>query len=170
MNELKTSMSTSHITALNCNWTCSNSAVSSSIPTGDWGLHDTGASHHMFNDTTWFEKDTLIKNSDPSRRLTLAGGKDSLSVHSIGMVELYDVQKDKIELHAALYVPSLNKSLIAGGALVKKGVQTIVDHVNKDVFAMKIGYRSLFNGFFNGNLMILKLNRFKVSSDIKPMK
>lgn len=169
IKEFKWSMSTLHVTALNCDWTCSNSAVSSSIPTGDWGLHKTGAFHHIFNNSTLFENGTLTKNPDPSRRLTLAGGKDSLSIHSIGIVELFDVQKNKVQLHTALYVPSLNKKLIAGGALLKKGVQTIVDQSNKDIFTIKIGDCNLFNGFFKGNLMILKLDRFKVSPLIKHM-
>lgn len=169
MNELKSLLSTSHITALNCDWTCSNSAISSSIPSGDWGLHDTGASHHMFNDQPWFEAGTLIKNKDPSRWLTLAGGKDSPSVHSIGIVELFDTQKDKVELHAALFVPSLNKNLIAGGALIKKGIQTVIDDTNKDIFTMKTGNQGLFNGFFHGNLMILKLDKFNVSPITKSM-
>lgn len=115
----------------------------------------------------WFEAGSLTKNPDPTQRLTLAGGKESLSVHLTGMVELFDVKEDKIELHTALYVPSLKKNLIAGGAIVKKGVQTIVDQSNKDIFAMIIGDQNLFKGFFNGNLMILKLEPFKVSPTIK---
>lgn len=169
MNELKSLSSTPHVTALNCNWTCSNSAVSSSIPTGDWGLNDTGASHHMFNDRTWFQAGTLTKNPNPSRQLTLAGEDDSLSVHSIGIVELFDTQKDKVELHTALYVPNLNETLIAGGALIKNGIQTVVNEVNKDIFTMKIWSRGLLNGFFHGNLIILKLDQFKVIPIIKTL-
>lgn len=62
MNSLKTSLnssSSSHITSLNAEYTCSNSAITSTIPKGDWGLHDTGASHHMFKDLSLFKKDSL---------------------------------------------------------------------------------------------------------------
>lgn len=123
----------------------------------DWALNDTGASHHMFRTTVHFVANSIIPNPDPSRRLTLAGGDKTLSVHSLGVVELLDVLSGCIELHHALYVPDLNKNLIAGGALVKKGVTSIVHPEDPKIFSMFCNGRRLFDGFFSGNLMFIRL-------------
>lgn len=56
--------------------------------------------------------------------------------------------------------------MIAGGALVKKGVISVVNSNDSNIFALTINGRRLFNGFFSGNLMVVKLNRFKVSTPI----
>lgn len=102
---------------------------------GNWALNDTGASHNMFRTTSHFISNSLIPNPDPSSRLTLAGGDSTLDAHSLGVVELMDILSGHIELHYALYVPDLNNDLIAGGALVKKGVTSLVHPSDPKIFS-----------------------------------
>lgn len=130
---------------------------------GDWGLNDTGALHHMFNTTKHFVANTLIQNTDPTKRLTLAGGNQTLEVHSVGVTAFKDSENGRIEFKNSLYIPSLKKNLIAGGALVKARVSSVVNPSNPTLFAMFCNGRRLFDVFFSGNLMVMKLNPIKVS-------
>lgn len=109
----------------------------------------------MFRTTTHFIANSLHPNPDPSRRLTLAGGEGTLTVHSVGIIELLDAISGSIELHHALYVPNLNKNLIAGGALVKKGITSEVHPTDHNIFSMFCNGWRLFDGFFSGNLMFI---------------
>lgn len=111
----------------------------------------------MFCTTTHFIANSLHPNPDPSRRLTLAGGEGTLTVHSVGIIELLDAISGSIELHHALYVPNLNKNLIAGGALVKKGITSEVHPTDHNIFSMFCNGWRLFDGFFSGNLMFIRL-------------
>lgn len=156
-----------HTTVLNSEFYCSNSAATAPTIAGDWGLNDTGASHHMFNTTEHFIPTSLTQNPNPPRRLTLADGSQSLEVHSIGVTQFSDSQSGRVEFCQSLYVPTLNKNLIAGGALVKKGVTRVVNPTNPHIFAMMCNGRRLFDGFFNGNLMVMKLIPLKVSHPSK---
>lgn len=104
-----------HTTSLNVEYVCSNSAATAPIPpTGDWALDDTGSSHHMFNKIEFFNKESIVPNTDPSRRLTLAGGNQTLAVACSGTVELADDEGGMIRFENSIYVPELNKNLIAG--------------------------------------------------------
>ena len=159
----KMSTNTHHTTVLNCEYYCSNSAATAPVIDGNWGLNDTGASHHMFNTTEHFIPNSLIRNTNPTRCLNLAGGNQSLEVHSIGITQFQDSQVGRVEFRNSLYVPTLNKNLIAGGALVKNGVMSVVNPTNPLIFAMTCSGRRLFDGFFTGNLMVMKLIPVKVS-------
>lgn len=157
MQQMSLASQANHTTVLNCQYYCSNTAATAPDLMNDWALNDTGASHHMFRTTVHFIANSIVPNPDPSRRLTLAGGDKTLSVHSVGIVELLDVLTGRIELHHALYVPELNKNLIAGGALVKKGVTSLVHPEDPKIFSMFCNGRRLFDGFFSGNLMFIRL-------------
>lgn len=101
-------------TVLHANFTCSNSAFEITLPTGTWALHDTGASHHVFNSLHFFYQSSLKRNLDPTKRLTLAGGSETLEVHSTGTGHLNDTHGGSIHLVDSLYVPLLNNNLLAG--------------------------------------------------------
>lgn len=95
VNELTAAMrqmttSSNHTTVLNAEYYCSKSAATAPVTKGDWGLNDTGALHHMFNNTEHFVANSLVQNSDPTKRLTLAGGDQTLKVHSIGVTAFQD--------------------------------------------------------------------------------
>lgn len=166
MQQLLTNDQRGHTTALNCEYFCSNHTATAPVVKGDWALNDTGASHHMFKTTEFFVNNSLVPNPDISRRLTLAGGDKTLTVHSIGTIELLDVLSGRIELHHALYVPELNKNLIAGGALVKKGVTSIINPTDSKIFSMFCNGRRLFDGFFSVNLMFIRLQSAKASTPV----
>lgn len=158
-----TTQSNHTTTVLNAEYYCSNSAATAPIVKGDWGLNDTGASHHMFNTTEHFIPNSLVANTDPTKRLTLAGGNQTLEVHSTGITAFQDSEGGRVEFRNSLYIPSLNKKLVAGGALVKAGVNSVVNPSNPSIFAMMCNGRRLFDGFFSGNLMVMRLNPLKVS-------
>lgn len=90
MRLMATQSNHTHTTVLNAEFYCSHNAASAPIVKGDWGLNDTGASHHMFNTTDHFIANSLVRNTDPTKRLTLAGGDQTLEVHSIGTTEFKD--------------------------------------------------------------------------------
>lgn len=148
MRQISTQGNNIHTTVLNTEFYCSNNAKTAPIVQGDWGLNDTGASHHIFNTTEHFVANSLIRNTDPTKRLTLAGGNQTLKVHSIGTTAFKDSVDGRIEFRESLYIPSLN---IAGGALFKARVSSVVNPSNPMVFAMFCNRRLLFDGFFSGN-------------------
>lgn len=123
----------------------------------------------MFNTTEHFVANSLVRNTDPTKRLTLAGGDQTLEVHSIGITEFKDSENGRIEFRNSLYIPSLNKNLIAGGALIKARVSSVVNPSNPSVFAMFCNGRRLFDGFFSGNLMVMKLDPIKVNQPNLPV-
>lgn len=124
---------------------------------GIWALNDTGASHHMFNDLSFFDASTIKPLEDSNKRPRLAGGDASLAVHSTGSVKLRAGDGTIFTLADCLYVPELSRNLIAGGALLKKGVITHINSSNPDCFSLVIGQCALFNGAFSGNLMLVAL-------------
>lgn len=100
-----------------------SAAVSSwSSGTQIWALHDTGATHHLFNDIRLFDKNKLKPVDSSNKRLKLAGGGISLAVQSEGSVRLKAGDGTVFELTECLYVPELSKNLISGGCLRLKGV------------------------------------------------
>lgn len=100
--------------------TCA-SAVTTTHSGGLWALHDTGATHSMFNDIRLFDKSTLKPVTDSNRRLKLDGGGVTLSVHSEGVVKLKPGDGSVFELKECLFIPDLSKNLVAGGRLRLKG-------------------------------------------------
>lgn len=122
----------------------------------------------MFNTTDHFVSNSLVCDTDPTKRLTLAGGDLTLEVHSVGITAFQDSEGGRVEFRNSLYIPSLNKTLIAGGALVKAGVHSVVNPSNPVIFAMMCNRRQLFDGFFSGNLMVMRLNPLKVNTSILP--
>lgn len=98
------------------NYTSASSAVAR--PNNSlWELHDTGATHCMFNNLALFDKSSLKAVTNTNRRLKLAGGGVSLTVHSEGTVRLKAGDGTHFELKDCLYIPELSKNLIAGGKL-----------------------------------------------------
>lgn len=100
--------------------TSSANAVTSSSETTVWALHDTGATHHMFNSSDLFIEGTLRPVEDSNRRLKLAGGGVTLAVKSVGKILLKAGDGTVFELTECLYVPDLSKNLIAGGLLKRR--------------------------------------------------
>lgn len=137
--------------------------ANSSSGDSDWALHDTGATHHIFNDIKYFIPGALTKNDNQSKRLNLAGGSASLAVHSVGRVRLLAGDRTAFELNDCLYVPELDKHLIAGGLLKRKGVREVFSSTNANCFSLVLGTKALFNGLFStNNLMIVKLDPMRV--------
>lgn len=98
-------------------------AAVAATPDGQiWALHDTGATHHLFNDIRMFDQSKHKRVNDTNKRLKLAGGGVSLAVHSEGPVRLKAGDGTVFELKDCLYVPDLTRTLIAGGRLRMKGV------------------------------------------------
>lgn len=129
-----------------------------------WALYDTGASHHMFNSISLFLASSIKPVTDPSKRLRLAGGSASLAVACTGTVLLKDGNGDEFKLEQCLHVPELSRNLIAGGALIKKGVTTYIPDKNADDFALLSGSLVVFNGAFSGNLMLVSLDTVSLPS------
>lgn len=135
-----------------------NATASAVAPSeGLWALNDTGASHHMFNDISLFDASTVKPLEDSNKRLRLAGGDASLAVHSTGSVKLRAGDGTVFTLADCLYVPELSRNLIAGGALLKKGVVTVINSTDPECFSLVMGQCALFNGAFTGNLMLIAL-------------
>ncbi|KAG0139628.1 hypothetical protein CROQUDRAFT_101276 [Cronartium quercuum f. sp. fusiforme G11] len=65
-------------------------------------------------------------------------GTQSLAVKSTGNVEFADDEGGHIIFKDAIFVPELNKNLIAGGALVEKGVTNVINLSNPNIFALTI--------------------------------
>lgn len=70
-----------------------------------WALHDTGATHHMFNNLNLFVKSSMVMVSNSNKRLKLAGGDVSLAVYSEGKVKLKAGDGSTFELTDCLYIP-----------------------------------------------------------------
>lgn len=123
-----------------------------------WALYDTGATHYMFKDENLFSSSSLIKIDDSSKRLRLAGGDASLAVHSTGKVHLKSGTGKMFELNNCLYVPELAQNLLAGGAMLRKGVQVLVHPKDPNCFSLVFNGEALFNGVFaSNNLMYVAL-------------
>lgn len=60
MQQMSTQSNNIHTTVLNAEFYCSNNAATAPIVQGNWGLNDTGASHHMFNTTEHFVANSLV--------------------------------------------------------------------------------------------------------------
>lgn len=100
----------------------------------EWGLLDTGATHHMFKTLNMFEKESIKALPDSNRQLTMAGGKSSLEVKSKGSMRLKAGDGSVFELKECLYIPELTRNLISGGILIKKGVEIRVNPNNSLCF------------------------------------
>lgn len=130
-------------------------SVSDNVKT--WALLDTGASHHMFNDETLFEASSIKPITNLNQRLQLAGGGVSLAVKSTGTVHLRAGDGSVFALKNCLHVPELSKSLIAGGALIRGHVHTLINESSPDHFSLVKDDLAVFNGMFAGNLMLLDI-------------
>lgn len=116
-----------------------------------WALHDTGATHHLFNDIRLFDKPQPKSVNNSNKRLKLAGGDVSLAVHSEGSVRLKAGNGSIFELKDCLYVPELSKNLIAGGRLRLKGVREYFDDGDNQKFSLVLNGLALFNGYIGTN-------------------
>lgn len=146
--------------AFNTEYVCSYKAYKAKVPSSDYALADTGSSHHMFNELRHFDKSTLYPNPEPEKRLNMAGGKETLLIEQLGTAHFADTHGNLMTFENALYIPTLNKNLIAAGALIKKGVLPAINKEHPHLFTLTIQRKTLvtlFNGFFSGNLMVLKL-------------
>lgn len=84
----------------------------------DAWLADSGATHHMVNDRSWF---TDFSRCDSSM---LLADKSTVKVEGRGTVAVEKFLKDKwqrCELLDVLYVPSLSKNLLSVGTTMKRG-------------------------------------------------
>lgn len=130
-------------------------AAGATVPTTSngrlWALHDTGATHHLFNNICLFDKSKLKPINDSNKRLKLAGGGVSLAVHSEGSVRLKAGDGTVFELKDCLYVPDLSKNLIAGGRLRLKGVREFYDPDDNVSFSLVLNGLALFNGYIGQN-------------------
>lgn len=118
---------------------------------GVWGLHDTGATHHMFNSRKLFVENSLLSVENPNQRRKLAGGDATLAVEGVGKVRLKAGDGTVFELTQCLLVPDLSKNLIAGGVLKKKGVREVFDDEDPSSFALVKNSLALFNGCIHEN-------------------
>lgn len=139
-----------------------NGPCAMSIQTPDkelWGLFDTGATHYMFNKIDMFEALSVTAiASDGNNKLKLAGGNSKLIVKSKGTVKLKAGDNSEFEFTNCLYIPDLNRHLIAGGLLLRKGVQIIVNPSNSKCFSLVFKNKALFNGvFLDNNLMLVRI-------------
>lgn len=130
-------------------------AAGATVPTTSngrlWALHNTGATHHLFNNICLFDKSKLKPINDSNKRLKLAGGGVSLAVHSEGSVRLKAGDGTVFELKDCLYVPDLSKNLIAGGRLRLKGVREFYNPDDNVSFSLVINGLALFNGYIGQN-------------------
>lgn len=157
MNSMNVSTDNNEPMVFHTDYFCSNKAVQAKIPSNGFGLADTGSSHHMFNNLKHFDRDSLVPNPDPNNRLNLAGGSDTLEIEKIGTAYLLDADGNVMKFENSLYVPLLNKNLIAAGALIKRGVVPTIHPTQPHLSTLNLGKKTLFKGFFSGNLMIVKL-------------
>lgn len=136
-----------------------SASASTATSTLIWALHDTGATHHMFNDIRLFDKTTLKPVDNANKRLKLAGGGVSLAVHSEGSVRLKAGDGSTFELQECLYIPELTKNLIAGGRLRLKGVREHFEDGDHSSFSLVIRGLATFNGYIGKNgLMNVLIN------------
>lgn len=125
---------------------------------GQWALYDTGATHYMFKSNSLFSSSSLVKLDDSSKRLKLAAGDVSLAVHSNGTVQLKSGSGKLFELNNSLYVPEIAQNLLAGGAMLRKGVEVLIHPNDSNCFSLVFNGEALFNGAFAANnLMYVSL-------------
>lgn len=153
-------------TVFHTDYFCSNKEIIAKVPSNEYGLADTGSSHHIFNHLKHFDSKSLTDNTDPTKRLNLAGGSDTLALEKIGTAYLLDVDGKFMAFENSLYVPKLNKNLIAASTLIKRGVMPVVHPSHPNIFSLKLNNRTLFKGFFSGNLMLIKL----IEQSVRPTK
>lgn len=119
-----------------------------------WAFHDTGATHHLFNDIQSFAKKSLKQVNGSNKRLKLAGGDVSLAVHSEGSVKLKASDGTLFELKECLYVPELSKNLLSGGRVRLKGVREHFDDGDNHSFSLVLNQLALFNGYIGANRLM----------------
>lgn len=123
-----------------------------------WGLFDTGATHYMFNKLELFESSTMTSIPSENNELKLAGVSARLTVQSKGTVKLKAGDGSTFEFKNCLYIPNLSRHLIAGGLLLRKGIQIIIHPSNNKCFSLVFRNKALFNGIFlNNNLMLVNI-------------
>lgn len=93
-----------------------------------------GEMQYMFKSNCLFSPEFLVPIDDTSKRPKLAGGDASLAVHSTGTVQLKSGSGKQFELNQSLYVPDLTQNLLAGGAMLKKGVQVLIHPNDSNCF------------------------------------
>lgn len=136
-----------------------------------WGLLDTGATHHTFKTLDMFVKDTIKPLADTNKQLTLAGGKSSLEVKSKGNMRLKAGDDSMFELKECLYIPELGRKLIAGGILLRKGVEIHINPNNSSCFSLVLNNEALFNGtFLSNNLMLVEIIPVSATSHSQQIK
>lgn len=124
-----------------------------------WGLFDTGATHYMFNNSELFEalSVTMIA-SDNNNKLKPAGGNSKLTVKPKGTVKLKAGENSGFEFIDCLFIPDLNRRLVAGGLLLRKGVQIIINPSNPKCFSLVFKNKALFNRvYLDKNLMLVRI-------------
>lgn len=119
-----------------------------------WALYDTCATHYMFNNDSLFSSSSLTRVQDSSKRLKLAGGDASLAVHSTGTVQLKSGSGKQFDLNNSLFVPELSQNLLAGGVMLKKGVEVFIHPNNSNCFSLIFKGEALFNGVFAANSLM----------------
>lgn len=123
-----------------------------------WGLLDTGATHRIFKTQDMFDKDTFKTLPESNRKLTLAGGTSFLEVKTKGTLQLKAGEGSVFELKECLYITELSRNLIAGGILIKKGVEILINPNNPSCFSLVLNNKALFNGvFLSNNLMLVEI-------------
>lgn len=131
-----------------------------------YGLLDTGASHHMFNDDSFFDEGSFISNQDPAAKLSLAGGDATLDITGFGTVTIVNSLGEQVKFGDCLLVPGLTRNLIAGGRMIRAGATTTL--LKDPEFKIVNGKKELLTGYFigDGSLMFVKLVKVKISSSL----
>lgn len=112
----------------------------------------------MFNNPALFDASSIKPITDLNQRLQLAGGGVSLAVKFTGNVKLRAGDGSAFTLKNCLHVPDLSKNLIAGGALIRGDVQTLINDQSSEHFSLVKNDLAIFNGVFAGNLMLVNLD------------
>lgn len=112
----------------------------------------------MFNSDSLFSSSSMKKVNDSLKRLKLAGENSSLAIHSTGTVQLQLGSGKLFELNNSLYVPELSQNLLAGGAMLKRGVEVLINPNDSNCFSLIFNGEALFNGVFaSNNLMYVAI-------------
>jgi hypothetical protein len=115
-------------------------------PTGTWCV-DSGSTNHVCNSLQGFQETRKLNEGEMS--VTLGDGT-RVSVHSIGIVELYFNSRVLI-LTDCLYVPEIRRNLISVTFLGKCGYTSIL----RDTTVIKKGRTFICSGMIVDGLYII---------------
>lgn len=74
------------------------------------------------------------------------------------------------ELKDCLYIPELTRNLIAGGILLRKGVEIRINPNNSSCFSLVLNNVAMFNGLFlSNNLMLVEIIPVSETSSTQPV-